>query len=109
MVQDRRTHMRLEVRIPCTFSVDGIARPGEIIRLSMSGCFVASNNWYPCKGDEVTIAFHADQNPVVLEGKVTRVGVCCSKDKVRSGFAARVGAKPEVVHVMRHQLALQGR
>lgn len=79
MSRERRSHLRLPVRIVCSWS-----RGARVTDLGMGGCFVRSRV-VPGVGDTIALTVSAADGPLLVRGEVvhTRRGM---------GFAIRFGA-----------------
>jgi len=107
-VQDRRTHSRVAVKLPCKVKGANTEHSAVLVHLSLGGAFVHST-WCPAEGERVTLLLSSPRNKglVQLEATVLRVGNHTSDGRRYDGFVVRFDKKvSDLLRVM--QSALSG-
>ena len=86
-VQDRRAHSRISMALPCEIRTGQTTRKATLVRLSLSGAFIASS-YTPASGEHVTIVIpsRGRTGSLTLTGEVVRSGFHFSQQVSSRGF-----------------------
>ncbi len=95
VIQDRRSVSRIIARLACQCSYGGVSHDATLINLSMKGAYLSSKS-QPPKSTDVTITLKTSllKKPLVLEGKILRMGFGVAEQGTQYRFGVRFNYSP---------------